>query len=254
MITTIARHELFILFKTGKIWKFLALCQLFLGLVFWRLMQDFLENGQQTLLENRLPIGITEKVIHPLFAWTTLFFLFITPLLATHTITQQRKLHIFDLYFTSAIRHRDIILGKFLGILTAQTFLLLPTLVMPLIIAYQDHLDLGQFFSGIFGLILIQTATLSLAFYIASLCKEPLVATLMILITLFLLSLLEWGAYFLTPSMTWITELALLYHCQNFFSGIINTKDILYYTLISITFLYFSTLRLEREAMTKRYE
>src|SRR3984957_7390722 len=101
MIYTIAQHELSALFKTGKIWKLLALCQFILGLIFYWLMEEFLSKTQRLLLESNSPFGITEEVIHPLFAWTALFFFFITPLLTTYSITQERKQHTLDLYLTS---------------------------------------------------------------------------------------------------------------------------------------------------------
>ncbi len=252
MILTIAQHEWHKLFKTGKLWKLLALCQFFLGLIFYWLMAEFLQNTQQSFVSSNPSFGITEKVIHPLFAWTTLFFFFMTPLFATQAITHERKAHTLQLYLTSAISVRDIIFGKFLGLLAAQIFLLLPVLWMPLIIALHDHLDFGQYLSGMIGLILLLCSTLSLGLFIASFAKEPLMAAIMMFVSFILLSLLEWIPHFLDPNRSWIMELALLYHCKNFFSGIINSRDIIYYCVLSSLFLYLSILRLEREPSTQR--
>lgn len=118
---------------------------------------------------------------------------------------------------------------------------------MPLLIAVEDSLDFGQFISGSFGLILLLSANLSIALFIASLSKEPLIASFLIFITLLLLTLLEWVTHFLFPTFSWVTKLALLYHCKNFLSGIVNTEDILYYALVSFIFLYFSMFRLDKE-------
>jgi len=248
MIVTLAQHEFTSLLKTGKIWKLLALCQCILGFIFYSLMEDYSFKSQQSLLENNGSFGITEEVIHPLFAWTALFFFFITPLLATHSLTQERKSHTLELYLTSAISSTQIILGKYLGILVGQLFLLLPVLIMPLLITLHDRLDIGQFLSGIFGLILLLSATLSLSFFIACFSKEPLIAALVIFVTLFFLTLLEWIGSNLNPGLQWIKEFALLYHCKNFLSGAINTRDILYYTVFSGTFIYLSVFRLHKES------
>ena len=247
MILTIARHEFLKLFKTGTIWKLLALCQCILGLIFYRYMTEFLLKSQNLLIENHLPLGITEEVIHPLFAWTALFFFFITPLLATNCLTQERKSRTLEIYLSAPLSATKIILGKFAGIFVAQLFLLLPVLLMPLLIAVEDSLDFGQFISGSFGLILLLSANLSIALFIASLSKEPLIASFLIFITLLLLTLLEWVTHFLSPTFSWVTKLALLYHCKNFLSGIVNTEDILYYALVSFIFLYFSMFRLDKE-------
>lgn len=247
MILTIARHEFLNLFKTGKIWKLLALCQCILGLIFYRYMTAFLLKNQNLLIENHQSLGVTEEVIHPLFAWTALFFFFTTPLFATNCLTQERKSHILEVYLTAPISAAKIILGKFLGIFSGQLFLLLPILLMPLLIAVEDSLDIGQFISGTIGLILLLGTTLSIGLFIASLSKEPLIASFGIFITLLLLTLLEWVAHFLPPAFGWVTEFALLYHCKNFLSGIVNTQDIIYYVLISFVFLGLTVVRLDKE-------
>lgn len=247
MILTIARHEFLNLFKTGKIWKLLALCQCIIGLIFYRYMTEFLLKNQNLLIENHQSLGITEEVIHPLFAWTALFFFFTTPLLATNCLTLERKSHILEVYLTAPISATKIILGKFLGIFAGQIFLLLPVLLMPLLIAVEDSLDIGQFISGSLGLVLLLGTNLSIGLFVASLSKEPLIASFAIFITLLLLTLLEWVAHFFPPAFSWITEFALLYHCKNFLSGIINTQDVIYYVLVTCVFLYFSILRLDKE-------
>ncbi len=252
MIYTIAQHELVKLFKTGKIWQLLALCQFILGLIFYWLMEEFLFKSQNLLLENTRSVGITEEVIHPLFAWAALFFFFITPLLATQCVTQERKTHTLDLYLTSPLSSLEIVMGKFIGIFLGEIFLLLPVLIMPLLITLNDHLDIGQFISGLFGLILLLGATLSLGIFVSSLAKEPFISTLVIFISLLLLTALEWTAHFLTPSLQWIAELALLHHCQNFLSGIINTQDIIYYVFFTVLFLSLGAFRLNKESYFKR--
>ncbi|HQZ87990.1 MAG TPA: ABC transporter permease subunit [Gammaproteobacteria bacterium] len=240
MILTIARHEFLKLFKTGTIWKLLALCQCVFGLIFYRYMTEFLLKNQNLLIENELSLGATEEIIHPLFAWAALFFFFITPLLATNCLTQEKKSRTLEIYLIAPLTTTKIILGKFFGVFCAQLFLLLPILLMPLLIAVEDSLDFGQFISGSFGLILLLGTNLSIALFIATLSKEPLIASFVIFITLILLSLLEWVTHFLSPAFSWVTEFALLYHCKNFLSGIINTQDILYYALVSFIFLYSS--------------
>jgi len=252
MILTIAKHEFSKAFKTGKIWKLLAMCQLILGLIFYWLIEEYLLKKQQFLLENNSAFGITEEVIHPLFAWTALLFFFITPMFATNSLTQERKMHTLELYLTAPISTTEIIIGKFLGIFLSQIFLLFPIFLMPLLIAIQDRLDTGQFLVGSLGLILLIGTNLSISMFIASFSKEPIIAALTIFISLVLLTLLEWMGRFLTPDLYWVTEFALLYHCKNFLSGLINTKDIIYYGLASFIFLYCSIVRLNKESHFKK--
>ncbi len=252
MILTIAQHEFLKSFKTGHLWKLLALCQFILGLIFYWLMEDFILKHQQQLLEHTNMPGITEAVVHPLFAWTALIFFFITPLLAVHSLTHERKTHTLELFIMAPLSSADIIVGKFLGAFLKQLFLLLPVLLMPLFITLHDKIDIGQFLSGVLGLVLLLSANLSLSFFIASLSKEPLLAMLVSIIVLFLFSLLEWSVDFLDPALHGLKEFALLYHCKNFLSGIIHTRDILYYGLFSFIFLFLSVQRLDKESQFKK--
>lgn len=248
MIFTIAQHEWVKLFKTGKLWKLLALCQFILGLIFYWLIEEFILKTKNALLENPGSLGITEEVIHPLFAWTTLLFFFVTSVLTIHSLTQEKKMNMLNLYFTAAVSTTDIIIGKFIGLLAAEIFLLLPIVFMPgLMIVLQNQVDIGYFLCGILGLLLVLSAILSLGIFVASLAKEPLVAALVILILLFLLSLLEWMAPFLSVHFSWLKEVALLYHCKNFFSGIIHSRDIIYYGAFSCFFLYLAKINCNRE-------
>lgn len=247
MIAAILKFELLKLFKTGKIWKLLAICQFFLGFIFYLLLHEYQLNSTQYLLTSGSPLGITEKVIHPLLAWTTLFFFLITTLLVTQSLTQERKSQSLDLYLTSAITPTQLILGKFFGIFLAELFLLLPVFIMPWVISITNVLDVGHFLTALAGLVCLQAATISLALWIASFSEEPLLSALMIFTTLFLLSLLEWMVRFLKIDHQWIQELALLYHCKNFLSGFIDSRDIIYYLFISVIFLLLSIFRLKQE-------
>lgn len=251
MIYNIAQHELLKFFRNGRIWKLLALCQFILGLIFYWLTEEFISKSQKFILDNNTSLGnITEEVIHPLFAWTAIFFFFITPLLAANTLTQERKLQTLDLYLVSSISPTSIILGKFLGTWASQFLLLFPVISMSFFLLFTHTLDLGQLTSGFLGLLLLLTTSLSLGIFVSSFSKEPLICALVIFVALFLLSLLEWISS--NSPLSFFSQFSLLYHCKDFFSGLISTKDLIYYLLTSLIFLGFSVLRLNKEHYFKR--
>lgn len=251
MILTIAKHEFIKSFKTGKILQLLALTQCVLGLIFYWLTEEYLLKSQQQLFEYTEHIDITEAIIHPLFAWTALLFFFLTPVFSAHTLTYERKTRTLELWLASPIMARTIILGKFLGIFLQQLVLALPMIIMPLWIV-GPALDIGQFVSGLLGVIFLIASNLSIGFFIASLSKEPFIAIFASTISLFMLSLLEWINQVTGSSWQWVKEFALLYHCKNFLSGVISIQDIIYYGLLCAGFLYFSIARLNREAYFKK--
>lgn len=251
MILTLARHEFLKLFKSGKFWKLLALCQCILGLIFYWLTEEFLTKTQSLLLETHSSFGITEEVIHPMLAWATLLFFFIVPLLATQSITQERKQKTLDLYLSSPISASQIILGKFFGIFALQIILFLPIIFMILLTSLYNTLDIGQLLTGLLGFILIQATALSLGLFIACHAQEPLVASFTSFVLLVFLSLIEWVSRFFSSNLSFIADFALLHHCKNLLSGLIDTRDILYYVLFSLIFLMLSVWRLKVEPRFK---
>lgn len=251
MICTIALHECRKYYNSGRFWKLLALTQCTLSLIYYWSMTQFFDKSQKLVLEYNADLGnITEEVLHPLFGWTTLFFFFITPLLATQVITQERKSHTLDLYFLSAIPTSRLIMGKFFGTFMIQLFLCLPILLLISFTAWHYTIDWGQCCAGLLGLVLLLAASLSIGIFVSSFTKEPIISAFSIFISLVLLSLLEWIAS--TSPFYFLSEFSLLYHCKNLLSGLINSQDFVYYTGTTLVFLLLSMYRLNRESLLRR--
>ncbi len=251
MIHNIAQHEYLKLLRSGKIWKLLALCQFILSLIFYWLMEEFSGKTQQFLLEKTVSLGnITEEVIHPLFAWTALFFFFITPLLATNMLTQERKNKTLDLYLTTSISPAKIILGKLLGAWYTQCTLLLPLLTISIFLFCNYTVDFGQWCTALLGLTLLLSTTLSLGMFVSSLSQEPIVCALAVFIALAILTLLEWIAS--SSSLTFLAEFSLLYHCKDFLSGLLSTRSIIYYFFTASLFIGGSIFQLKKAYYAKR--
>ncbi len=248
MFYTLAQHECRLLYKNGKLFHLLALCQSLLGFIFCWLLKEFYANHQRSFLEQNALPDITEGVLHPLFAWTALLFFFITPLLAAHTLTQERKSHILTLYLSSSLSSFQLIIGKFFGTWFLQCILLLPIFCMSFLVSFDHTLDIGQLTSSYFGLILFLGSTLSLSFLVASCCLEPLMAVFLSFMILVVLSALEWIDRAFHFSTDYFSHLSLLYHCKNFLSGLMHSQDIIYYVFLMVVCLSLSVLRLEKES------
>lgn len=251
MILIIAQHELRLLFKTGRILKLLALCQCILGLIFHWLLSDFYEHTQQALMESDQLPGLTETILHPLFAWNALLFLLINPLLASQTLTQERKSKTLTLFLTAPLSAKQIIMGKFIATSLAQVFLLLPLMLMSLFLGHYHLLDWGHLSSAYLGLLLFLNAGLSLGFLVCSHSQEPTLAIGLGFASLLTFSLLEWVDRLFDYSHHYFSEFSLLYHCKNFLSGLLSSQDLIYYSLFIGVCLSLSIWRLQREAYFK---
>jgi ABC-2 type transport system permease protein len=251
MIITIAQHELRLWFKTGRILKLLAFCQCILGLIFHWLLSDFYQNTQQSLIEKDVLPNMTEAILHPLFAWNALLFFLITPLLAAQTLTHERKTQTLTLFLTAPLTAKQIIMGKFIGTLLAQWFLLIPLLLMSLFLNCYHPLDWGHLSVAYLGLVLFLSAGLSLGFLVCSHSHDPTLAIGLSFATLLAFSLLEWVDRLFYYQRYYFSELSLLYHCKNFLSGLINSQDLLYYGILISLCLGLSMWRLQKGSYFK---
>ncbi len=247
MIYNIVAHECRRLFKTGKIFILLALCQCLLGLIFHCLLSEFQYKIQAAILEPTLSLGLMENLLHPLFAWNALIFLFITPLLAAQSFSQERKSHTLVLYFSAPLSALNLVLGKVIGLILGHLFLLLPLILMTLFLALQQPLDLGHLFAASCGLFAFMSANIALSIMVSCASKDPTICMLMSFVLVLFLSLLEWLAPLWDSSLEYWAHFSTLYHCKSLLSGLLNTQALIYYLLLIGTCLCFSVLRLEKE-------
>jgi len=174
--------------------------------------------------------------------------LLISPLLCSQTLTQERKTKTLTLFLIPPLSAKQIIMGKFIATSLAQGFLLLPLILISLFLGNYHLLDWGHLGSAYLGLLLFLNAGLSLGFLICSHSQEPTVAIGLSFASLLTFSLLEWADRLFHYNHHYFSELSLLYHCKNFLSGLINSQDLIYYSLFIGICLSLSIWRLQKES------
>lgn len=246
MIRTIALHEFRRAYQSTKLLMLLVASQGFLSLLFYWLTKNFFVKTQSALL-SKTPyfLNITEEVIHPLFGWTVVFFLFITPLLAGNTLAQERKQQTLDLYLLSSLPTTQVVLGKFLGLFLIHLLLISPLALMIGFLAVFYPLDWGLVTSGALGVLLLLATLINLGLLFSSLLKEPLIGSLLTFVTLVLLGFLEHVSVY--SPLRFLTEFSPLYHAKDLLSGLLNSNDLIFYLITSVLLATLTTYRLHRE-------
>lgn len=241
MIKLLALRELRSLFATPSTWFFLAALQFILAWFFLAMLEAFLD-VQPQLAQLANPPGITVSIAAPLFNTAALLLLMLVPMFTMRLIAEERRNQTFSLLLSSPIASRDIVLGKFAGLLI---FLIILTATVPLMLytlALGSPLDHGLLAANWLGLLLLTGSYVALGLYISSLTVQPVIAAIGALALLAGLWLADMVAT--DPNSPW-HAISPLHHFQNFNSGLINSADVVFFILFSTVFLLLTMRRIE---------
>ncbi len=245
MIFIIAHKELKTLFASPLAWTLLALMQLVLAWIFLGRLDAFLEMQPQ-LVQIANPPGVTEFVAAPLFATAAVVLLMATPLLTMRLIAEERRNHTMIFLISAPISMTDIVLGKFLGLMIFFSAVITLVVALSISLLTGSTLDFGLLLSNTTGLFLIAACFASLGLYMSCLTAQPAIAAAGALGALLGL----WAIDITTNNIDSIMQdFSLFKHYESFNRGIIDTFDLAYFVLFTLTFLVLSIRRLDGERL-----
>ncbi|MDL1956742.1 MAG: ABC transporter permease [Candidatus Desulfofervidus auxilii] len=187
--------------------------------------------------------NLVEWVIEPLLGNMSIVLLLLLPLLTMRLFAEERRHGTMELLLSYPISDIELILGKFLGCISVYILMLILTFIYPLLLFWVGRSDLGPFFTGYLGLLLMGSAFIALGVFISSLTENQIIAAALTFGLLLLFWIINWAAYLTEPPLSKIFEgVSLITHFRNFTKGIIDTADIVFY-LTFILFGLFLTLR-----------
>ncbi|VAW76642.1 hypothetical protein MNBD_GAMMA12-1389 [hydrothermal vent metagenome] len=241
MLFAIARNDFKSLFRIPLGWIILALSQFLLTTIYYVAINHYLNKQYLAIPVN----GVSDGVISTLFGSSAYILLIITPILAMRAISSERQKNTFVLLLAAPISEFSLLFGKLLGLLFFLSIQLVCMLLMSLLLAFGATLDYGVLFCSLAGLLLLTITCTSISLYIASMTAQAAVAisgAMSVLIFMFFLeSMALTRFYWLDQTLTW---LSLFSHLESFLNGNINSRDIIYYCIISSATLYLTLLRL----------
>jgi ABC-2 type transport system permease protein len=162
-------------------------------------------------------------------------------------LAEERQAGTLPLLYSSPLRDRDIVLGKYLAGLTFLALYLACTLYMPLLIVVHGKVSAGHVFAGYLGLLLFGSATLAVGTFGSALARNQVMAAILSAVMLVAL-LVCWYLARITeqPLASVFSALALWnQHFPSFQGGLVHLRDVAYYLLITYVALFGATRVLE---------
>ncbi|HEY8353898.1 MAG TPA: ABC transporter permease subunit [Methylophilaceae bacterium] len=246
MIFNIVRKELKSLFSSPMGWVILALLQFVFGTFFLIGVDQYFQT-MSGIMRPEQRIGITAFVGQNVFGIASFVMLFAVPLLSMRLISEERRQHTLPFLFSAPLSLTEIVVGKFLGLVSFLSIVILFMVAMMSSMNLWTDLDFGYIFSNVLGLWLLVASFSALGIYVSSLTSQPVVAGIITFIALFALLILD---HFLAgdPTKT-MAYLSLMSHFEPFSRGLLDTKDFAYFILFIVTFLTLTIRRLDADRL-----
>jgi len=193
-------------------------------------------------------IQLTHFVYGSFFLNLAVVLMFLVPMMAMRVFSEERKRETLEMLFTYPLSDFDIVWGKFLGLVSFFSLLVLPTVLYVLILQWLGaDLDWGTVFVGYVGFWLLGIAYLSLGLFMSSLTESQIVSALMTFGTIVGLWALDWVAGIVQGRWSQLVAvLSPLGHYREFALGIFDLSHILYFCFFCLYFLFLSLRSVER--------
>lgn len=243
MIFTIAGRELRSLFLSPLAWSILAVTLFILAYLFLTQIETYISLQPRLAAIEGAP-GVADIVIAPLFANAATVLLLITPLITMRTISEERRNRTLSLLFSAPVSMTEIVLGKYLGVLSFFLILLGLLSLMPLSLLVGTDVDMGKLAAGMLGLTLVVAAFAAIGLYMSSLTEQPTVAAVTTFGLLLLLWIIDWAGNTNGDSNT-LAQLSMLRHYEPLLKGLFNSADVAYYLLVVALFIGFTIRRMD---------
>ena len=240
---SVALKELRLLFLTPRGWILLAVGQFLLAWITLLQIEAFLGLQPKLNAVANAP-GVTELVVAPLIDSAAVIFMLILPVVTMRMFSQEYRDGTFDLLLSSPLSATRIVAGKYLAVLILVGVIMTLTLLMLLTLELGTRLDRGTTLAAVAGLALSLAAYGAIGLFASSLSSQPSTAAVTTYGALLLFWLLD-----LAPlpeqggvGLRWF---GFSHHLQTMLTGLVDTGDIAYFVLMSLTFLVLTVRRID---------
>jgi ABC-2 type transport system permease protein len=178
------------------------------------------------------------------FSVIPIVFIILMPALTMRSWAEEKKLGTMEVLLTLPYRESTLVIGKFLAALCLLAIMVALTLPLPLLLSQFGDFDWGEILGQYIGVILLGSAGISVGLFVSSLMANQISSFLISLFVLLVLTLIsQVNRVFAVPPWAAgaVNFISFGHHFSNFQRGLIDTRDLLYYGIVSALFLYLNT-------------
>jgi len=189
-----------------------------------------------------------------LFALAPMLFLFLCPAITMRLFAEEKQQGTLEMLLSRPISKLSLVLGKALSGWLLVIIALLGTLVwyfsINLLAVPAGNVDSGAFWGSFIGLLLLSGVYVSIGVFASSIADNQVVAFMIAAVLCFTLFIgfNFVGALFTNGATSqFISSIGIDYHYKSISRGVIDSRDLLYFIVVSAIFLWLSKIVLEKK-------
>jgi ABC-2 type transport system permease protein len=244
MLFQVIRKEIKVLFASYIGWGMLAIYALVMGVLYTQSLSEYMQVmlGHVPTVEQ---IGLTKYIGANMFSAASLLMLMFIPLLSMRLLAEEQKNLTMAFMLSAPISLAEIVLGKFLSLLSFLMLMLAYLVLIICILNLWTDIDFGYIFANVLGLVLLIASFSAISLFISSLTRQPILAATLSFLVLILFLFVD--QLFEQQTNTIWASLSMMQRYKSFAVGLLNTADIAFYVLVSGTFIFFTIRKLEHQ-------
>lgn len=166
-----------------------------------------------------------------LFQILPLVYLFFIPAITMGIISKEKSMGTMEVMCTLPIKDYELVIGKYLSILSLLFVGLLLTTVMLLnLIAVGTNIDYGAIFTGYLGLFLAGSVYASMGIFASSLTDNQVVGFIIAIFFVLVFFLIDKLLIFIPNTIAGTMQyLSIDYHLSNISRGVIDSRNLIYF-------------------------
>jgi len=189
-----------------------------------------------------------------LFALAPMLFLFLCSAITMRLFAEENQQGTLEMLFARPVSKLSLVLGKALSGWLLVIIALIGTLVwyfsIKMLAVPVGNVDSGAFWGSFIGLLLLSCVYVSIGVFASSIAGNQVVAFMIsaVLCFAFFIGFNFVGALFSNGATSqFISSIGIDYHYKSISRGVIDSRDLLYFLVVSAIFLFFSKIILEKQ-------
>jgi ABC-2 type transport system permease protein len=167
-------------------------------------------------------------------------FVFLIPALTMRSWAEERRTGTLEILLTLPFREWEVVLAKFLGAFCLLALVIALTIPLPLSLSSLGRFDGGQIAGEYLGVLFTGAAGIAVGLFFSSLSTNQITSFIMSVLALLAFTLLN-QVNFLVALPRWLAAVfnyvSFGQHFESFRRGVIDTRDMLYFLLVTAAFL-----------------
>jgi ABC-2 type transport system permease protein len=234
----IVKRELFAFFVTPLAWVLIVVFLVVQGMHFYLLVDRFASQPDAAGDETPLSAFFGNTVL----LYLVLFML--VPPITMRAFAEERRSGTIEALMTAPVSSASVVLAKYAAVLVTYVVMWLPTVLYLVILGRTGALDGRVAASAYLGVFLVGAAYLALGLCASALTRSQFLAMIwsaLVLLVLFILGIGEFVTREGTAMHTVCTYVSVWSHMNDFASGLVDTRRLVFYGTLIVLPLFVTT-------------